>query len=118
MMRETMLISLIKMLSAGPEVSLNGSPTVSPTTAALWVSLPLPPRFPASIYFLALSQAPPELAMNIAIKKPVTMAPAKTPPKAAGPKVKPMMTGTMTARIPGIIISLRAELVTISTVLA
>ena len=27
--------SFIRMLSAGPEVSLNGSPTVSPTTAAL-----------------------------------------------------------------------------------
>ena len=28
-------ISLIRMLMDGPEVSLNGSPTVSPTTAAL-----------------------------------------------------------------------------------
>ena len=41
------------MLSDGPEVSLNGSPTVSPTTAALWASEPLPPKLPASIYFLA-----------------------------------------------------------------
>mmetsp|Transcript_124651 Transcript_124651/g.248801 ORF Transcript_124651/g.248801 Transcript_124651/m.248801 type:complete len:241 (-) Transcript_124651:2150-2872(-) len=32
---ETMLISLIKMFNAGPEVSLKGSPTVSPTTQAL-----------------------------------------------------------------------------------
>ena len=31
----TMVISLIKMLSEGPAVSLNGSPTVSPTTADL-----------------------------------------------------------------------------------
>lgn len=31
----TMLISLIRMLRLGPEVSLNGSPTVSPTTVAL-----------------------------------------------------------------------------------
>ena len=30
----TILISLISMLSDGPEVSLNGSPTVSPTTVA------------------------------------------------------------------------------------
>ena len=36
-------INLMRMLRAGPAVSLNGSPTVSPTTAALWVSLPLPP---------------------------------------------------------------------------
>ena len=32
---ETMVKSLIRMLTDGPEVSLNGSPTVSPTTAAL-----------------------------------------------------------------------------------
>ena len=31
----TMLISLIRMFRLGPEVSLNGSPTVSPTTPAL-----------------------------------------------------------------------------------
>ena len=30
----TILISLIRMLSDGPDVSLNGSPTVSPTTVA------------------------------------------------------------------------------------
>ena len=33
--RDTIVISLIKILIDGPEVSLNGSPTVSPTTAAL-----------------------------------------------------------------------------------
>ena len=32
---DTIVISLIRMLMDGPEVSLNGSPTVSPTTAAL-----------------------------------------------------------------------------------
>ena len=32
---ETMDISLIKIFKLGPEVSLNGSPTVSPTTVAL-----------------------------------------------------------------------------------
>ena len=31
----TMLINLIKMFKLGPDVSLNGSPTVSPTTVAL-----------------------------------------------------------------------------------
>ena len=31
----TMLMSLMRILSAGPEVSLKGSPTVSPVTAAL-----------------------------------------------------------------------------------
>src|SRR5690606_31981360 len=42
----TMLISLMRMLSAGPEVSLKGSPTVSPMTAAAWAS---PPFFSPSI---------------------------------------------------------------------
>lgn len=31
----TILISLIKIFKLGPEVSLNGSPTVSPMTVAL-----------------------------------------------------------------------------------
>ena len=31
----TTAINLIKIFSEGPEVSLNGSPTVSPTTVAL-----------------------------------------------------------------------------------
>ena len=39
---ETMLMSLMRMLRLGPEVSLKGSPTVSPTTPALWSSEPLP----------------------------------------------------------------------------
>ena len=36
-------MSLMRMFSEGPEVSLKGSPTVSPTTAALWALEPLPP---------------------------------------------------------------------------
>ena len=39
----TMLMILISGLTAGPAVSLYGSPTVSPVTAALWASDPLPP---------------------------------------------------------------------------
>ena len=34
----------MRMFRDGPEVSLKGSPTVSPTTAALWHSEPLPPE--------------------------------------------------------------------------
>jgi len=52
----------------GPAVSLKGSPTVSPTTAAACAGVPLPSTFPSasvrwpdSMYFLALSQAPPPL---------------------------------------------------------
>ena len=57
----TMAITLIMMFIEGPEVSLRGSPTVSPTTQPLWVSPPLPPKCPSSTYFFALSQAPPAL---------------------------------------------------------
>src|SRR5690606_39356006 len=78
----TTLISLMRMFIAGPAVSLNGSPTVSPTTAALCGSEPLPPCAPVSMYFFALSQAPPELAMKSAISTPVTVAPASLPPSA------------------------------------
>ena len=72
-------MSLIKIFNAGPDVSLNGSPTVSPTTAAEWESDPLPPMFPASIYFFALSQAPPALAIIIANKNPVAIDPISSP---------------------------------------
>lgn len=33
-------INFINIFKAGPDVSFKGSPTVSPTTAALWISLP------------------------------------------------------------------------------
>src|SRR5690606_39137633 len=77
--RLTMLISLIRMFSDGPLVSLNGSPTVSPTTADLWASPPLPPKRPASIHFLALSQAPPAFAIITASKKPELVVPISRP---------------------------------------
>ena len=65
--RATRFITLMSGLRAGPAVSLNGSPTVSPMTAALWASEPLPPSLPSSMYFLALSQAPPEFDRKLAI---------------------------------------------------
>ena len=74
---ETRFITLISGLMAGPAVSLNGSPTVSPTTVAACASEPLPPWLPSSTSFLALSQAPPELARNTAISTPTAIAPAR-----------------------------------------
>src|SRR5690606_13668670 len=41
--RATTAISLMRMFRDGPAVSFRGSPTVSPTTAAAWASVPLPP---------------------------------------------------------------------------
>ena len=100
--------SLITTCSAGPAVSLNGSPTVSPVTAALWASLPLPPKFPSSTYllkatyhqyiayrkmnshnnltyFFALSHAPPTLSRNRAIIMPVTVPNMRYPARTSAP---------------------------------
>lgn len=97
-----MAISFIRIFSAGPEVSLRGSPTVSPTTAALWISDPFLTMIPWSsliaplyIYFLALSQAPPVLAAEIAIWTPLTKEPGKNPAKIVGPKANPNARGVM-----------------------
>jgi hypothetical protein len=72
--RERMAMSLMRMLRLGPEVSLSGSPIVSPMTAALWIYEPFLTTFPsssfispASMYFLALSHAPPVLDEEMAI---------------------------------------------------
>ena len=99
---DTRFITLISGFSAGPAVSLNGSPTVSPMTAALWASDPLPPSAPSSMYFLALSQAPPALDRKFAISWPVTMAAARNAPSAIGPMPKPMTTGVSTAMMAGV----------------
>ena len=57
---------LDERVEGGTAVSLNGSPTVSPMTAALCASQPLPPWWPSSMYFLALSHAPPALVRKFA----------------------------------------------------
>lgn len=96
---DKMDINFIKMFRLGPEVSLRGSPTVSPTTAALWISLPLFTTdpicriSPASMYFFALSQAPPVLEAEIAIWTPLTIAPGRNPMSALGPNKKPSRKG-------------------------
>jgi len=71
--RLNIAINLTRILRDGPEVSFNGSPTVSPITAALcssdpfFLTTPSITNYPDSIYFLALSQAPPVLDAEIAI---------------------------------------------------
>ena len=75
-----MLMILIIGFTAGPAVSLYGSPTVSPVMAAIWASEPLPPWFPSSMYFFALSQAPPPAVMEMATKRPVTIVPRSIAP--------------------------------------
>ncbi len=80
-----MFTTLIIGLIAGPAVSLYGSPTVSPVTEAAWANEPLPPRFPSSINFLALSHAPPPEVIAMATNNPVTIVPTSKPPKTTGP---------------------------------
>ena len=101
----TIDISLMRMLSDGPEVSLKGSPTVSPTIQALWANEPLPPKAPSSIFFLALSQAPPALAMKTASVKPPARPPTSSPSTPATPSTQPTTMGMMMASTDGIIIS-------------
>ena len=111
----TMDISLTRMLRLGPDVSLKGSPTVSPTTVALCTSLPLPPKLPSSTYFLALSHAPPELAMKMASTKPAERPPTSRPMTPDTPKMSPVSTGAMIASSEGNTISRWAPLVEICT---
>ena len=63
------VVNLITGFSATDDVSLNGSPTVSPTTVASCRAVPFCFSSTSTI-FLALSHAPPALAMKIAWYKP------------------------------------------------
>ena len=91
-------MSLMRILRDGPVVSLNGSPTVSPTTEAAWASLPLPPCTPSSMYFFALSQAPPAFDIIMAKSTPVTVAPASIP-EGVFAQYPPDEAGKTTARV-------------------
>jgi len=74
---DTIAINFINIFIDGPDVSFNGSPTVSPTTAYLYDSVFLNPC--ASNPFLQLSHAPPLLLILIAICTPDTIPPANNP---------------------------------------
>lgn len=67
------------------------------------------------MYFLALSQAPPEFEKEIAIYTPDTMEPARSPLTPLAPKRKPMNKGESRTRSPGANISLREALVEMAT---
>ncbi len=112
------------MFRLGPDVSLSGSPTVSPVTAALKIcdffvlTLPLTTtsgsssairvlRAPLEMYFLALSHAPPVLEDEMAICTPDAIAPASRPVTQRVPKTTPQTMGESITRAPGAIISWR-----------
>ncbi len=70
-------------LSATDDVSLYGSPTVSPTTVASWRGVPFCFNSTSTIFF-ALSQAPPALAMKIAWYSPNSAIEIRYPMKKYG----------------------------------
>src|SRR5712691_10469352 len=116
----TVLSSLISTCSDGPAVSLNGSPTVSPTTAALWGADPLPPYSPVSMNFLALSHAPPPLLSSVASRMPPMVPTIRNAATDSAPtwnslKNNPTAIGIPTASSPGATIALSAPMVTMST---
>merc|ERR1719197_2130347 len=108
--RLMMAVSFITMFSAGPEVSLSGSPTVSPVTEFLCASEPFTYSFPsppAEMYFLELSQAPPVLLMEMASCTLETRAPDRRPAQQFLPKPMPATSGLRMTSAPGASISLR-----------
>lgn len=108
-------------------MSLQGSPTVSPVTVALWVSDFFPPNYPLSTYFLALSHAPPALLRNNAMRIPVDVENIINEANTCAPNIyfslycpiirnkTPTTTGDRTANKPGFIISFSPAAATIST---
>ena len=104
-------------LSAGPAVSLNGSPTVSPITAAACAGEFLPPWLPSSTIFFALSHAPPVFDKNTASSTPVAIAPARKPASGPTPSPKPTATGAEAASRPGVASSRSESRVQMSTTL-
>lgn len=66
------------------------------------------------MYFLALSQAPPEFELEMAIWTPETITPARYPDTALGPKSPPRTKGVKMTIIPGKIISVKEAAVEIS----
>lgn len=103
--------NLTKMFNDGPLVSFNGSPTVSPITAALcsfdpfFLTTSSILSYPDSMNFLALSQAPPELAEEIAMLHPEIKIPGKTPATAVGPNNNPTTKGVPKTMVAGMNIS-------------
>ena len=110
----TRFITLINGFSAGPAVSLNGSPTVSPITAALWDSL-LASVVPLLDELLRVVPRTPELDSITASSWPVRIEPARNAPRPSAPRKNPAITGLSTARSPGVVSSRSEVCVQMST---
>src|SRR5205823_7735017 len=79
------VVNLMTGFIATDDVSLNGSPTVSPTTVAACSGVPFAFSSTSTIFF-ALSQAPPAFAMKIAWKSPNSAIEMRYPMKKYGSK--------------------------------
>jgi hypothetical protein len=88
-----MLVSFMKIFNEGPATSFKGSPTVSPTTAAVWVWVPLIQKPEASMLFFVLSHSAPPKVKKEARSAAVHVPPSSRPPSAAGPSIKPVRIG-------------------------
>jgi hypothetical protein len=98
------------MIRLGPATSFIGSPTVSPTTAALCTSVPFL-LLSRSISFFALSHAAPTLLKKTARQTLVRVIPMRRATRVSAPKRMPVTTGGTTASTPSYTISLKAFLV-------
>src|SRR5439155_101518 len=101
-----------------PAVSLKGSPTVSPTTAAACAGVPLPMTCPLSswsspdsMYFFALSHAPPPLLSTVARMTPAIVPTISIAASASALSRMPTRIGAPMASSPGAIMLRSAEAV-------
>ena len=121
MTSETTDMSLMRMFMDGPEVSFSGSPTVSPTTAALCASPPFSSFGEVSPLDVFLGVVPGAAGVGHEQRQQHARDQGRRPashPAPPGPDAKPTATGTMTATSPGTTISLMAARVEMSTQLA
>ena len=115
----TRFITLISGLSAGPAVSLNGSPTVSPITAALWALAALPAE--VALLDELLRVVPGAARVRQHHREQLTGEDRAGQERAErlGPSAgSPAMTGASTASSPGVISSRSEVFVQMSTTAA
>src|SRR5439155_14883939 len=95
--RPKSVVNLMTGFMATEDVSLKGSPTVSPTTTAACSGVPFSLRS-TSTTFLALSQAPPALAMKTAWYRPKSAIEIRYPMKKYGSRNAKARVAKNTAR--------------------
>jgi hypothetical protein len=110
-----MFVSFIQILSEGPATSFNGSPTVSPTTAAACAEVPFTQNPLDSILFLVLSHNAPPNVKKDARSAAEHVPPHSRSPSACGLSTRPTRIGDARVSKVGKIIFFKAFFVLIST---